>query len=379
MLYDYADRPIAENSSTPPKALAERIVHWEPSDRTESDASRALTPSRLDGIFRSANRGDPRDQAKLAEEIEEKNWDMAQAIQTRRAAVLGLDYSFQPRDAFADDSNAKRIAGEINRDLDRDMLHDVFTHMLSGLLSGYACHEIVFESGGKDIAELIEIDGRYISFNDSLEPLLISTNHPEGKPLVPGKFVFHRHRARSGDATRGGLIRPLGWMYLFVTFGMKDLLRFIEKFGMPFVSARLDDHAWKQDRNKIAYLIRNFGSDGGGVFSKNVELEMLEAPNNTGEVYFKLLEYMEAAITKVVQGQTATSGDAGGFSKGQAQENVRTDLMEADCKAVAKTVQQSILAPLTMYRYGPDAPVPELVFDISEPAARAQESRVLVN
>jgi hypothetical protein len=129
------------------------------------------------------------------------------------------------------------------------------------------------------------------------------------------------------------------------------MLGFVERHGMPFIVGRLDQAAWEKDRTLIQRLIRNFGPNGGGVFSKNVELELLES-KNIGEVYWKLLEYMGAAITKVVLGQTATAGDGGGWSNDSAQSQVRQDILEADCRAIEATMNR-LLALWTRYNGGP--------------------------
>jgi phage gp29-like protein len=387
MLYDAQGREITEGSEKERRrALAERLVHWEYTDRLESDESRALTPVKLDAIFRDANSGDTAAQARLALEIEEKDWDTAQALQTRRAAVTGLEWDALP--GQEDDAAAQGIAEEAaamladiagdeeEPDLDFEGL---IGHMLTALLPGYSCDEILWDpaSGGKAILGFAPVLTSAITFRQSQEPLISTRTNTAGDPLVPHKFVFHKHLARSGDTARGGLIRPLGWMYLFENLGVKDLMRFVEKFGMPFVSARIDENAWETDRTQIAYLIRNFGSDGGAVFSKAVELEMLEGMRSTGEVYFKLLQYFGDAKTKVVLGQTATSGDAGGFSQGQAQAAVRQDILEADCAAIERTIRKAVLTPWTMFVHGPDAPVPYLSINCKPPADLAADATVM--
>ena len=385
MLYDWTGRPVPEGKPIR-EVIADRLVHWEYTDRDESDASRALTPAKLDSYLRQANTGDTESQARLALEIEEKDWDTVHALGTRRAAVLGLERRIEP--GIEDDAQAQKIADEAETMLagiapegDEDVdFEGAIEHLLSGILPGYACMEILWGEGGGTIQGFAPVMTSAITFHQSKRPLLATRPNPLGVPLAPNKFVFHRHRARSGDATRGGLIRPLGWMYLFENLGVKDLMRFTEKFGMPFVAARIDESAWDQDRTKIAYLIRNFGSDGGAVFSKAVELEMLQSNATNGELYFKLLEYFGDAKTKVLLGQTATSGDAGGFSKGQAQAAVRQDILEADCKAVSATVRSDILRPWTMFRYGPDAPVPYLHLEYEPPEdlkAKAEMIKIL--
>jgi len=374
MLYDWTGKPISEDQIRR-GAGAKRLVRWEAIDREHTDASRGLTPARLDLLLRQANGGDPESQARLSLEIEEKDWDSSQALSTRRAAVEGTAWHVEP--GAEDDSKAAEIAAaaeemlkaEVAVDDDDDVVdfEGCVAHLLTGILPGYAWTEILWDTSAGSIAGYVLGQTAAITFDKSKAPKIKTTATPSGLPMVPNKFVWHVHRARSGDATRGGLIRPLGWMYLFGNLAVKDLLRFVEKFGMPFVAARIDDRAWEKDRDRIKYLIENFGSDGGAVFSKAVELEMLDAVDSAGEVYFRLLEYMGNAKEKVILGQTATSGDAGGFSKGQAQENVRQDIREADCKAVARTVRKDILKPWTMINYGADAPVPAFRFEY-EPA-----------
>ena len=381
MLYDATGKLIEEQAAKP-SAIGERLVTWDPADRDEIDASRNLTPLRLDSIFREANSGDPRQQARLAQEIEEKDWDSVHALQTRRAAASGLSWGCRPKRALEDDKRAKEIAEQAELmlrevraatasalDAQDDGLDfgGLVNELLGSALPGYSLLEILWGPGGKSIEAFVAIDRAMISFDRSRDPLLVSRDNPRGLGLVPNKFVWHRHQARSGDATRGGLIRPLGWMWLFSSLGIKDVLRFVEKFGMPFVSARIDENAWQKDRSKIAYLIRNFGSDGGAVFSKAVELELLNGATDSGEVYFRLLEYMAAAKEKVIIGQTATSGDAGGFSKGMAQADVRQDILESDCHVVSSTIGRSILAPWVAFNFGPDAPVPEHYFACEPP------------
>ena len=64
----------------------------EPSDRYQGDVSYDLTPEKINSIMNAANMGDIRDQVQLAAEILEKNADIAQALNTRKDAVLGLPW-----------------------------------------------------------------------------------------------------------------------------------------------------------------------------------------------------------------------------------------------------------------------------------------------
>ena len=90
MIYDPHGNELPELPvATPPRGVS---VTWEPSDRATTDVSRSLTPAKVDSILRSANAGSTADQSALSMELEEKSWDIAQAVQTRRLAVAGLDW-----------------------------------------------------------------------------------------------------------------------------------------------------------------------------------------------------------------------------------------------------------------------------------------------
>ena len=339
MLYDPHGKPIPEATAATPTTGSS--IQWQTSDRALGDVSRALTPSKVDAILRSANAGTTAEQSSLASEIDEKSWDIFQAVQTRRLAVAGLDWEILPP-AGDDTPRAKEIAEETEAMLrtpgtysaDFDTFQQcLFFDLQSALLPGFAVVELLWGPGGDQLEGCQFIEQRHFTFAESQSPMLVTTEHPSGIALEPGKFVTHYQLARAGARYRGGLIRPLAWLHCFSVNGIKWLMTHIERYGMPFLVAKTSSEAYKTERQKLASLVQNFGPAGGGVFTDAVELEMLQAANTTGDVYFKLLEYAGDSITKVVLGQTASSGDSAGMSNGDAQSAVRQDILESDCHA----------------------------------------------
>ena len=396
MLYDWANRPIENPTVDQLRSLAsERLVHWEPVDRSYADVSRGLSPQQLDNILLAANNGDTHAQQHLSLEIEEKDFQTAHALSTRRAAVQGLKYHCEPPQGLEEDSAAKEIAeaaeemlsavssveslkpGEVSF-ADEETFAGAIGEMLGALLPGYSAMEIIWAPGGAGIKGFASLPIQNIIFRMSREPLIWSRSNPTGVPLAPFKFVFHRHKARSGDMARGGLIRPLGWMFCFAQLGIKDMVRFVERYGMPFLTARLDDNTWKTERGVIAQIVRNFGSDGGAVLTKAVETELLES-SSTGDVYFKLLDFFGQWKTKTVLGQLASSSDSTGLSGGDAQSQVRRDLLLSDCAQLAATIRRDILRPWVLFNYGDAAPVPEFCFEADEKKDLQALSTVVLN
>jgi len=207
---------------------------------------------------------------------------------------------------------------------------------------------------------------------------LVTEDEPNGIDLAPFKFAVHRHRSRAGAMCRGGLIRPLCWLDVFQRMaGVKDLLTFIERYGMPFLLAKVDEDSWKSERYTLMNLVKNFGPSGGGVFSKAVEAEFLQASNSTGDVYFKLLEYTGDAITKLILGQTASSGDGGGLSGDNAQDRVRQDILESDCRPIEGTARAQVIRPWVVLNHGDKAPIPQLRLRCEPPENRKEEAEIV--
>lgn len=242
----------------------------------------------------------------------------------------------------------------------------------------FAASEIVWGPGGT-LEGFQAVPAWHFTLRDGYTPRLICDEYPLGLPeeLQRCKFVFHQFRKKS-DPARAGKIRALAWLHCFQNWPIKDLFSFIERFGMPFVVAKVDQNAWDNERAVLHSLIRNFGPNGGGVFTKSTELELLNAANTGGDnVYFRVLEFTHNAIYTLIVGQLASSSDSSGMSNGDAQSAVRQDILEADARAVEATVLSQISAPWTRFRFGPGVAVPELRFEVAPPEDQTRLATVV--
>lgn len=353
-------------------------VREEPSDRIDYDIGRGLTPEKIDRIMLAANTGDTEEQCRLAREILEKNADIMQALSTRKNAVIGCDWRLEPGDESEEAKRAAETLQTVLRDCGgngSDSFDDLLEDLLGALLPGFAISEILWTNGG-GLAGFHHIEQKHFTFVDGYISRLVTSDNPHGVEIDRRRIVFHKVRFHGGDPARGGLIRPLAWLHCFKTVDEKDLLSFIERHGMPFIAAKVDTTAFEKEKNLVKRLIRNFGSSGGGIFTKNVELQLLECKNN-GEAYFRLLEYLEAAVNKVILGQTASSGDSSGLSKGDAQSKVRQDILESDCRVLQRTVNTQILRPWTDYNFGPSVASPQLVINCAAPEDSEKNANTL--
>lgn len=370
MILDQYGNTLPELVRHPSPPRAGRYLLDDPGDRSATDVSRDLTPERIDAIMSRANQGDASDQAALAELLLEKNHEIKHAFSVRVNAVLGLKYKIEAADETAEakasaeafDSALKQAGDSRECDGFRDLLRD----MMRALLVGYSVNEIVWGPGGSLIG-FVSVPSRDLDYNNRWEPLIKLSGGAVELPLERDKFVYLTTRENGSDPARGGLVRPLAWLHCFLNTNIKDLLAFIESYAMPVIIAKVSDSAFETELNQLMHLIQSFGPNGGGVVTQGTELSTIQAPNVTGEVYFRVIEYIKDAITRLILGQTASSGDGGGLSKDNAQDKVRQDILEADATMLADCINRKVAEPWSRFNSGVQAACPRLVFVTDPP------------
>ncbi|MGI6542958.1 MAG: DUF935 domain-containing protein [Limnochordia bacterium] len=352
-LLDSHGRPIKLDRKPILDVLAVATVR----DKWSTYPSSGLTPAKLAAILREADAGDVWRQAELFEEMEEKDAHLFSLLQNRKNAVLGLDWEVLP---FSSDRQDQKIAEFVNDVLQNlEGFEDNLLDLLDAIGKGFSVEEIIWQVEGKRVypVALNWIHQKRFRFGDHDELRLITEDQIRGIELPPHKFVVHRYKARSGLASRAGVSRVLSWMYLFKNFGIKDWVRYAEVFGMPLRLGKYEAGASEDDKKALYQALVDLGSDAAGIISKATEIEFIEPKINTSRNTFQdLAEYIDRQMSKAVLGQTLTSevGSSGSYAAAQVHNEVRQDLKEADCKALAETLRVCLIRPLVLFNFGPD-------------------------
>ena len=111
-------------------------------------------------------------------------------------------------------------------------------------------------------------------------------------------------------------------------------------------------------------------------------IEFQEA-TKSGNVNFyeALAEFCDKAASKAVLGQTLTTeqGKSGSYSLGKVHDEVRFDILEADAKALGKTINRDLVLPLVYFNFGPQESYPIFKFHLEEPEDLKELSEVVGN
>lgn len=342
--------------------------------------------------FTLADRGRPEYQSRICQEILEKDWDIAQAHSARAEAPAAVPYEIVTAKGMEDNRQALRI-----RDYIQEQVNNICPHPETGLvgfdglienmgqciLPGFSCSQIIWKPAGAGVQGFEYYPYKLFTFYDEQHkqhshwPLLKLKEKDSPVRLSREQWIVHTYQPRGSEITRGGLIRPLAFLFVLKHFNIKDWIRFLERFGQPFVKAFVDWDEFERneenddsgdtdtDREDLEELIANFGSDGGGIFPKDiVDIDLMEAINDEGTGFLNFQKYAERKINQLLLGQDSTSSaENSNRSTAAVHYMVKENLLIRDCKRIATSINTQLFAPMVYYRFGANAPVPCLKFN----------------
>lgn len=372
LLYDQYGREIRPEKRPSLDRVAVALLR----DRWSSYPSSGLTAEQLSAIFKEADNGDVLRQSELFEEMEEKDAHLFSVLQTRKNGVLGLDWKVMPYSSEAPDQKAADFVAEVLDALDTE---DLFLDLLDAIGKGFAGEELLWDiDSGRAVVRGVEwVPAQRFTYWSGSELLQaprvrVEENWMSGVALPPWKFVLHRYKARSGHPNRAGILRTCAWMFLFKNYSLKDWMAFCEIYGMPLRLGYYDDATTPEDKDALVKAVVNLGSDAAGIISKSTEIDFVEAQKfGSVNVYEGLAKFADAQVSKAILGHTASSdATPGKLGSDKQAGDVRQDLKEADCTALARTLRRDLIFPLVGFNWGWEVAVarlPWIKFDY-EPA-----------
>lgn len=343
----------------------------------------SMTPTSVADVLRRAAQGDGHDFLLAAADIEEKDLHYASVLQTRKLAVAGLPIKITP----ADDSRAAKQAATLAQDaLARLDLPALAIDLLDAISKGYGVAELMWDTQGKlwlPTAALHREPQWFTWDRASGQQLRLVDGTAEGMLLPDHKFVLHTPKIRSGIALLGGLARSALWAWVFKSHALRDWASFCELFGQPMRVGKYDAGATKADVAVLRRAVTELGSDAAAVIPQNMVIEFVEsgAKSASADLYQRLMTYMDTQVSKAVLGQTGTTDMGGSYAQSKVHDEVRADLLRADARALAATLQRDLLRPVVHLNLGPNAPLPKIELVVEEPedmSALAEQLQKLV-
>lgn len=336
-----------------------------------------LNPQTFTNALLDADDGHLETWCELCEEMEDRDGQIAGMLATRRAAVIACDQDILPwrsREAVMHDLDADPMDAEI-ADFCRDQifgLHDWEDReidLLDANAKGCAFLNIDWRKFSPSrpgrryyIKSLYHVPQRQMTYYecDVDAPRMLTDDAPvEGVEIHRNEWVIHTPRIRPVVPWRNGLMRVLGWYYMFKHFDLRNWMTFLETHAHPLRIGLYTPGMSQDARDAIWYAIKRMSTDQAAMVQASAEGESpikVQYPEtkDSSDSHKLLLDYCDAEIAKTCLGQTLTSSadGKGSYALGQVHDRVRHTYLAQDADMLCTTIRRDLIAPLVALNYG---------------------------
>jgi phage gp29-like protein len=311
-------------------------------------------------------------------ELEEKDEDVANALETLRLSVLERDRNVLP--ANKDDSKSADVANFVKEQVDRLDFHAILDCMLDAPGYGFSVQELIFDTSMGQ-ASLLAIDDcpqELFLFGDRYLPqigqlqLLDSPWASSGAPMPEEKFLVMSYRPRGRNRMGQPLLKAVFWPSWFKRNIERLWLQFAEK-GPGTAVVRYNDANNEQEKQtavECAEAIIN-GTAVAVPAGFDYDQELLKiARSQEPAVYEHFFQAMQYSIVRRVLGETLTSFGNEGGTGSKALGTTHADTLEKRsielCRSLESVINRQLIQRLVLWNFGPDAPMPKWQFDLAE-------------
>lgn len=347
--------PIMNEVATPQVGGVRQVVSGHPAD--------GMTPQRLARILRAAAEGEPEAYFELAEDIEERDPHYLSVLATRRRSVSQLPITVKPA---SDSAEHKKHAALLQRWVDKRVLRASLFDMLDAIGKGLSILEIDWKYQGGDMLpnQLIWRPQRWFTFDRADGETLLLRDGAAGIPLVPHKFVIHRHKSKSGLTIRSGIARVALWAWMFKSFTTKDWAIFCQNYGQPIRIGKYGRGATEAEKDVLWRAVSGIAGDCAAIVPREMLIEFHEvgSKSSSTDMYERRADWLDRQTSKLVLGQTTTTDAvSGGHAVSQEHRLVQEDIETDDAGMVTDTLQQQLVPLIIDFNFGPQDVYPTLM------------------
>lgn len=262
--------------------------------------------------------------------------------QSRKSGVLSLEWCINK--LSDNDKNAEFIENLLKH-LD---INKLINDILDATQFGFQPLEIMWKKykNGYVLPErIIAKPPEWFCFDDNNILKFRTKENYYGEELPNKKFLCPQVNPSYNNPYGERTLSRVFWPVTFKKGGMKFWVIFTEKYGMPHLIGKHPRGASKDETETLADSLEQMIQDAIAVIPDDSSVEIQEAnKSSSAEIYEKLIDKMNAEISKAILGQTLTTeiGNTGSYAASNTHMQVRKDIIDSDKKLVEKTINQLI-------------------------------------
>lgn len=330
-----------------------------------------LTPADVTLILQGADSGQPARFVDLANESRQKDGHLQSAMFTRESAPALVDLEFiTPEDATSEEREAADMCRQLRDDF-RDW--STMIQHLNGAYFGHASVELKpwqqARNGYLLPNECKTLHARDFIFSQNSGKLAYARTQGDlvGVDLLaefPGRIVQVQRRIVGDVQAREGLARILVWGALLRNWTLREWLALGETGWKPRMWALFPEGMHDDEQIKLLRKLELMIERGVAAFPENIDLK-LEWPKGAGSgsgagVHREFFDALGREMSKAIVGQTTSIevGPNGSRADTKARDELRTDIRECDCRAIAAALRYHMFAPAVAINIGTNLRMP---------------------
>jgi len=298
--------------------------------------------------------------------------EIGASLDIRKRAILSYPWTLTAEK----DAISQKIKDFVKEVLQSFSFSRLLEQMLTALEFGFSVNEVVWhdpkeKDGRWMIKDVILLKPERFSFKPDGTLVMLSPVHEEMGEKYRYKFIVHRNGVAPENPYGLSVLRRCYWPWTFKRAGWRFWLIAAEKFGVPTVLAlfKADNEEQAKERAEmLAQMLTSIKTDAGLALANVDEVKTLEAKGEGLRSFEILIELCNRAISKAITGQFLATGEAKHGTRAQAtvHENILYEIIDADARNLAETINNTLIPWIVELNFGKDAPVPYFEFDLSE-------------
>lgn len=332
-----------------------------------------MTPVRMHRLLTDAEQGNLQAQADLFCDMEERDGHIFSEMTKRKQAVNGLPWGVKPPKNASEQE--KKIAEELYEWLDDIEDFEMFLfEAMDAVGHGYSAQEIKWHQlGGLWLPESFQHAQPRLIMTPYNQPneLRLNDGSPDGAEFWPFGWFIHRHKAKSGYVSRSGLFRVLAWPFLFKNYGVRDIMEFLETYGLPSKLGKYPAGATAEEKMTLMRAVMSIGRNAGGIVPQGMSIDFNDATDGDTNNHMNLVKWCEQTQSKIIVGGTLLSqadGKTSTNAQSKTHENQFDVINKSDAKQLARSINDSLITAMMQLNYPNITPdrYPKFWFDTSD-------------
>lgn len=270
----------------------------------------------------------------------------------------------------------RQAAESLQMQLESINWDEATAQMAEAIFWGYSIAEAEWDTSG----DQVKLAGLYprrrdrFHWNYDGQPMWKSFRHAQGEPILPNKYWhFSMGGDNSDDPNGRGLAYWLYWPTFFKRNGYRWWILFLEKYAKPHRHGQYRPNATDEEIDALETALQAFGEDDWTIAPEGNPIELIEASRSGGADYQGMVDICNAAISKIILGQTMTTDDGASLSQAQVHQSVKLQIAKALSDKITGSFSQTIGRWLTEWNY-PGAKLPHIYRRFEEEVDLAAEA-----